>query len=1372
MLLQYFTVTKDIESASALFDHMFLKITSDEKIFTDAVYTELFQFCLETKSSELGKRVLLSILKTGRPETSAENSSEIFSGGLAFYRQLVQIETPTIDILNALLYLCRGAKQFGVALDIYQFLKKSHIEPDQTTRNYFFAMCISSSELDPATIAQVSKIVETVLGGETFSRLFREFVTREKIETVFEAWPGVQRYLDLASWNFFFEILAQKGKRKEAFDLLRRMKDGPLPSERTFIILANMCASIGIKSHAKNLDRVLSAKKFRNLDSPELRNSLLRMRVMCSSYEEGLSHFLAEKDSDVRSWETIFLFCEKHKKPAEARNFFQEMKSSGLSPTPEIYGSLISVCSAEGYSEFGKFVYDSEVPSEMKNATPVCQAILKLTTKTKGLDAAVELWSSFTENWPDLETPVWNTMISISESAGSVHVARRIFSAMISAGATPDAATFIPLLELCAAAPAPILGEEVRDRVKATEYFYDPHVFRSLLKMEATCRGFWPVFNLFEKRLLRRETPVDLITWNFLFQIFRQTRGSPKIAADLFSQMVQESHVVPDEVTFTTLFAFAAEAGSRVLGNKIYSSFLSSPLASSPSPNLIGASINLKGKLEGSTSCLALLPEWRARAEKKEDGQKFGVSLWNALFSSCDFQEIPEKEIVKLFQEMLDSGVIPDATTFVSVLGVCSKKGMSAKNFTKKIWDLLHTETYSSLLSDPGVLGSLLHASFHCLSMDHLLSLTQRPNIVSSFEPGHWNSVIIFSAKKKKVSEAVRFFLEAQQRNVRPSVGAYLALFLLCSRKKLPDIGKKIHDHLVNSDDEKLDHPRIGAALVTMYGACEGADSAREFFRDISEFRDPVDLKIWNAMMAVYRDQGDGNAAAEIFKEMEEKGVKPDKRSFEIIFGACTGTKSPELFRSFQEKFRSSEFRDSDDSGLLSAFYTALGTCEGLSPAISLLRSTRPAGPVLYSMIRLCVEKEDLETALKLLEEVKDRAEGKRKGKGKGKGEGPIDHGLTESDYMALISACLKKKNLKIVTLVLQKWKQSRVRDTKNSVLAGWVVMATARVEGLSSALHLFNKYDAAGLDFGVAIWNGLFHQCLREKNIPRCQELWEKISEKKVTPTAETYIVLFKICGRTGATEFAEPVLARFVGSPFVDLSDENLARNLIGMHACLHGIEQARSMLAHVASQRGKFFSAGTWDLLVSVAFSKRDFDQAILLLREMRGEGLEPSLASYQAAMRACVGLGVPETGEEVVGWVRDSILGREEGEEGLLSAVIVYYERTSNLGRAVEVLEEIEDAGKKIKPAIWNWVLRSARKLNDLETAYRLLPKLFPKEGGHPSTYVTVLRMCESAQNLEEGKKVRQQILSYVSSGVTGHYDSLGESCSTNSTSMSE
>ncbi|KAJ7552747.1 hypothetical protein O6H91_06G068800 [Diphasiastrum complanatum] len=247
------------------------------------------------------------------------------------------------------------------------------------------------------------------------------------------------------------------------------------------------------------------------------------------------------------------------------------------------------------------------------------------------------------------------------------------------------------------------------------------------------------------------------------------------------------------------------------------------------------------------------------------------IVSWNVMIGAYA-QHGYGKEAIKLFDRMLIEGVQPDERTLTIVLNACSNPSVLAKG--KQIHALIadcglesHVILGTALVKMYSKCGNL-HAAkdvFDSLPVRDLIS---------------WNTMIAAYVQHGLGIPALELFKEMPRRGLRPDKITFVSILSACASLGCPKEAKKIHAQLVETGlGEDL---VLSNALVNMYSSCGGLADACDIFDKMTQ-RDVIS---WNTIIAAYAQGGHQKKAIELYGQMLQEGVKPDKVTYINVLNA------------------------------------------------------------------------------------------------------------------------------------------------------------------------------------------------------------------------------------------------------------------------------------------------------------------------------------------------------------------------------------------------------------------------------------------------------------------------------------------------------
>ncbi|XP_039122281.1 pentatricopeptide repeat-containing protein At4g25270, chloroplastic [Dioscorea cayenensis subsp. rotundata] len=262
--------------------------------------------------------------------------------------------------------------------------------------------------------------------------------------------------------------------------------------------------------------------------------------------------------------------------------------------------------------------------------------------------------------------------------------------------------------------------------------------------------------------------------------------------------------------------------------------------------------------------------------------------VWNSLLSGYAELGLYE-DAMALYYQMVEDGVQPDDFTFPRVLKSCAGIGSIQHGE-----DVHRHAVRSGLGRDVFVLNALVDMYAKC---GDIVKARKVFDVIPDRDSVSWNSMLTGYAHHGLAREAwdvCRGMLAAGLEPNSIAISTMLAKFSF-NRK----LGYEIHGWVLRQGMEW--NLSIANALIAMYAEHKQLRCARIVFESMPE----KDLVTWNTMISVHRKDC---RAINIFKQMEDSGVQPDRVTFVSLLSSCANLgmvdSGRRLFNKMKKKYR------------------------------------------------------------------------------------------------------------------------------------------------------------------------------------------------------------------------------------------------------------------------------------------------------------------------------------------------------------------------------------------------------------------------------------------------------------------------------------
>nr|CAD1841104.1 unnamed protein product [Ananas comosus var. bracteatus] len=214
------------------------------------------------------------------------------------------------------------------------------------------------------------------------------------------------------------------------------------------------------------------------------------------------------------------------------------------------------------------------------------------------------------------------------------------------------------------------------------------------------------------------------------------------------------------------------------------------------------------------------------------------VFVWTAMICAYVGNGSPI-EGVKLFVEMLADGVRPDSYTFSALLKASADLDVDC---AQKVFDRI-----------------------------------KHRDVVS------WSSMIQACSRIENYAESISLFSAMQfEELLRPNELTIVSLLPTCGFYSSLRKGQAIHAFAIRNGFRE--NPIVGSALVSMYSRCGEPEIAYSIFNGLER----KNIILWTSMIEGFALNGKFDMAMDLFKTMQECGIKPNYVTSVVVLSACS----------------------------------------------------------------------------------------------------------------------------------------------------------------------------------------------------------------------------------------------------------------------------------------------------------------------------------------------------------------------------------------------------------------------------------------------------------------------------------------------------
>ncbi|OIV90391.1 hypothetical protein TanjilG_10691 [Lupinus angustifolius] len=405
-------------------------------------------------------------------------------------------------------------------------------------------------------------------------------------------------------------------------------------------------------------------------------------------------------------WNCRLRELSKQRQYPQALTLYIHMLRSSFSPNTFTFPFLLKSCAHLFLPFTGSQLHAHVIRTGTQPDPYIRTSLVSMYSKFSLLNNARKVFDEF-PYWQNI-TICYNAMISGYTFNSKVREGFVLFCRMREEGVVVNSVTMLGLVSGCTVPEDLTIGVCLHGFGVKFGFYGDLSVVNSLLTMYVKCGEVELARKLFDGMGER-----DLITWNAMISGYAQN-GHARQVLELYREM-KLTKMRPDPVTLLGVVSSCANLGAQSIGREVERQIQCCGFSSNTF--LTNALINMYAR------CGNLV---RARAIFDCMAGKNVIS-WTAIIGGYGIHGHAEIA-VGLFDEMVESGIRPDKTLFVTVLSACSHAGLTDKGL--EYFDAMELkyglkpgqEHYSCLVDLLGRAGRLKEA------MDLIKSMKVKPD--------------------------------------------------------------------------------------------------------------------------------------------------------------------------------------------------------------------------------------------------------------------------------------------------------------------------------------------------------------------------------------------------------------------------------------------------------------------------------------------------------------------------------------------------------------------------------------------------------------------------------------------------------------------
>ncbi|KAF4402592.1 hypothetical protein G4B88_012377 [Cannabis sativa] len=557
-------------------------------------------------------------------------------------------------------------------------------------------------------------------------------------------------------------------------------------------------------------------------------NALLGAQCKAGNMQEAYELFVRMPERNVVSWNSVISALVRNGLEQRALDVYDTMILEGFLPTRFTLASVFSAYGGLLDVKHGQRCHGLVIKIGLENNVYVSNALLSMYAKCGLIRDAVQVFDYMIE--PNEVT--FTALMSGLAQTDRVLEALQLFRLMLRKGIDLDSVSLSSIMGVCARGGFKEFDDFNQGSGLCGMSGKQVHCLTLKLGFDEDLHLNNSLLDMYAKngdmssaeKVFDSLPEVNVVSWNIMISGYGQKYQTEKVIECL--QRMCQLDFEPDEVTYINMLAACVKSGDIETGRQMFDSM------SFPS-----------------------------------------VVSWNAMLSGY-FQTGNHKETVKLFREMQFRNVQPDRTTLAITLSSCA--GMGYLEAGKQIHVASLKAAYNT---DIYVASGLIGLYAKCGKTGLAKNIFYKMPVLDIV---CWNSMIAGFSLNSLDKEAFTCFRQMRQYEMFPTQFSYATVLSCCAKLSSPFQGKQVHALITK--DGYINDVFVGSSLIDMYCKCGDVDGGQQFFNTMAT----TNTVTWNEMIHGYAQNGYGDEAVSLYKQMIASGEKPDGITFIAVLTACS----------------------------------------------------------------------------------------------------------------------------------------------------------------------------------------------------------------------------------------------------------------------------------------------------------------------------------------------------------------------------------------------------------------------------------------------------------------------------------------------------
>ncbi|CAA7054634.1 unnamed protein product [Microthlaspi erraticum] len=464
-------------------------------------------------------------------------------------------------IWNVMLNGYAKCGDFDSVVKGFSEMRMEQISPNAVTFDCILSVCASMSLIDlGAQLHGLAVVSGLEFEGSIKNSLLSMYSKSGSFGDACKLFRMMSRG-DTVTWNCMISGYVQSGLMEESLVCFFEMvSSGVLPDAITFSSLLPSVSKLESLEYCRQIHCYIIRHGI-TLDI-FLKSALIDAYFKCRGVSMAEKIFSRCDSVDVGVFTAMISGYLHNGLNVDALEMFRRMVGVRMSPNEVTLVSVLPVIGGLLALKLGRELHGFIIKKGFDKRCNVGSAVVDMYAKCGRMDLAFEIFGRLSKK----DVVAWNSMITRCSQSDDPSAAIDVFRRMGASGIGFDCVGISAALSACASVPSESFGRAIHGFMVKQVNASDVYSESTLIDMYAKCGDLRSAVNVFE-----RMQEKNIVSWNSIIAAYG-SHGRQQDSLCLFREMVEESGVRPDQITFLEMISTCCHVGDVDEGVRFFRS--------------------------------------------------------------------------------------------------------------------------------------------------------------------------------------------------------------------------------------------------------------------------------------------------------------------------------------------------------------------------------------------------------------------------------------------------------------------------------------------------------------------------------------------------------------------------------------------------------------------------------------------------------------------------------------------------------------------------------------------------------------------------------------------------------------------------------